>query len=83
MMLSAFTGVPGRRMMRSTRPCVVAGIQRMSSGVRMPRPRTCRIIGPRLTVSGQMTARSTVGAAGFSFESPTLTSTTARSPVPA
>jgi hypothetical protein len=81
--LSAFTWVPGRRMIFSTRPCVVAGIHRMSSGVSVPSPRTWRIIGPRFTVSGQMTARSTVGAAGFSRDRPTLTRTTASRPTPA
>ncbi len=81
--LSGFTAVPGRRMIFSTRPCVVAGIHRMSSGVRMPSPRTCRTIGPRLTISGQITARSTVGAAGFSRDNPTLTSTTTSRPTTA
>ena len=76
----ALTVVPGRKMIFSTRPCVVAGIHRMSSGVSVPRPRTWRTIGPRFTVSGHTTARSTVGAAGFSLESPTLTSTTAIRP---
>ena len=46
----------------------------MSSGVSVPRPRTWRTIGPRFTVRGQTTARSTVGAAGFSRDRPTLTS---------
>src|SRR5262245_43685011 len=64
-------------MIFSTRPCVVAGIQRMSSGTRVPRPRTCRTIGPRLTVSGQTTAISTVGAAGFRRESPSVIRPTA------
>ncbi len=45
----------------------------MSSGVSVPRPRTSRMMLPRFTVSGHTTARSTVGAAGFSRESPTLT----------
>ena len=51
----------------------------MSSGTSVPRPRTWRTIGPRLTVSGQTTAISTVGAAGFSRERPSVMSpTTAR-----
>ena len=58
--------------MRSTRPCVVAEIQRMSSGTSVPEPRTCRSIWPRLTVSTQTVARSTLGAAGFSRETPTV-----------
>ena len=78
-----FTCVPGRRMIFSTRPWVVAGIHRMSSGVSVPRPRTWRTIGPRSTLAGHTTARSTVGAAGFSRDKPTLTSTTARRPTPA
>ena len=45
-------------------------IQRMSSGTSVPEPRTWRSIEPRLTASIQTTARSTVGAAGFSFETP-------------
>ena len=78
MTLSALTAVPGRSRIRSTRPCVVAGIQRMSSGTSVPRPRTCRTIGPRLTVSGQSVAASTVGAAGRSRDRPTLTPATIR-----
>jgi hypothetical protein len=35
-------------------------------------PRTCRNIWPRFTVSVQTEALSTVGAAGFSFDSPTV-----------
>ena len=42
----------------------------MSSGTSVPEPRTWRSIGPRFTVSIQTTARSTVGAAGFSRETP-------------
>jgi len=43
-----------------------------SRGTNVPvDPRTCRTIGPRLTVSGQIVERSTVGAAGFSRDSPT------------
>src|SRR5437867_2267992 len=37
----------------------------MSSGTRVPRPRTWRTIGPRLTVSTQTVERSTLGTAGF------------------
>src|SRR5439155_26800914 len=44
------------------------GIQRMSSGRSVPRPRTCRAIGPRLTVSTQTVDRSTLGTAGFKRE---------------
>src|SRR5206468_11127885 len=40
----------------------------MSSGTRVPRPRTCRTIGPRLTVSTQTVERSTLGTAGFKRE---------------
>ena len=49
--MSGFTGVPGWITMRSTRPSVAAGIQRISSGTSVPRPRTCRTIGPRFTAS--------------------------------
>ena len=73
--MSGFTSAPGRRRIRSTRPCVVAGIQRMSSGTSVPEPRTCRTIGPRFTVSIHTVARSTPGAAGFSRDTPTLMST--------
>ena len=59
------------------RPLVVAVIHRMFSGTRMPDPRTCRIIGPRLTVSIHTVARSTPGAAGLSRETPTVMSTIA------
>src|SRR5215470_18709088 len=40
----------------------------MLSGTSVPRPRTSRSIGPRLTLSGQIVEASTDGAAGFSFE---------------
>src|SRR5262249_34608861 len=40
----------------------------MSSGTRVPRPRTCRTIGPRLTVSTQTVDLSTLGTAGFKRE---------------
>src|SRR5579863_3858930 len=39
----------------------------MSSGTSVPIPRTSRTMGPRLTVSIQTVARSTVGAAGLSW----------------
>ncbi|MEJ7607329.1 MAG: hypothetical protein WKF37_13955 [Bryobacteraceae bacterium] len=39
-------------------------------------------MGPRLTVSVQTVARSTVGAAGFSRESPQVISGTAQSTTP-
>ena len=57
---------------RSTRPSVAAGIQRISSGTSVPRPRTCLTIGPRFTVSTQTVARDTEGAAGFSCDSPNV-----------
>jgi hypothetical protein len=47
MTVSGATSVPGRMMIRSTRPLVVAGIHRRSSGTRVPEPRTCRIMEPR------------------------------------
>ena len=47
---------------------MAAAIQRMSSGTRVPRPRTWRSIGPRFTVSIQTAERSTLGAAGFNRE---------------
>ncbi len=50
--------------MRSTRPSVTAGIQRVSSGTSVPTPRTCRTIDPRFTVSVSTVERSTLGAAG-------------------
>ena len=80
MIVPASTTMPGRSTMRSTRPIVVAGIQRMSSGTSVPRPRTWRTIGPRLTVSIHTVARSTDGAAGFSRESPRVRSATAPTP---
>ena len=40
--MSAVTARPGKSRIRSTRPCVVAGIQRMSSGTSVPEPRTSR-----------------------------------------
>ena len=46
--MSAVTALPGKRRIRSTRPCVVAGIQRMSSGTSVPEPRTSRSEGTAL-----------------------------------
>ncbi len=40
----------------------------MFSGTSVPRPRTCRTIGPRFTVSIQTLERSTVGTAGLRRE---------------
>jgi hypothetical protein len=48
----------------STRPSVEAVIQQISSETSLPTPRTWQGIDPRLTVSIQTLARSTVGAAG-------------------
>src|ERR1700747_2698414 len=45
----------------------------MSSGTKVPRPRTSRNIGPRFTSSVHTAARSTVGAAGRSLERPSVT----------
>src|SRR5947207_5608628 len=73
MMESGFTRAPGCRTTRSTWESVCAAIQRMSSGIRVPRPRTSRNIGPRFTSSVQTVARSTDGAAGRNFESPSVT----------
>ena len=72
--------MPGLSTIRSTRPIVVAGIQRMFSGTSVPSPRTSRTIGPRLTVSIQTVARSTLGAAGFRRDSPSVMSSTAARP---
>ncbi len=74
--MSGVTCTPGRMMIFSTRPCVEAGTHRRASstGTSVPRPRTWRTIGPRLTVSTQTVARSTVGAAGLSRASTTETS---------
>ena len=73
--VSGVTCTPGRMMILSTRPCVDAGTQRRASstGTSVPRPRTWRTIGPRLTMSTQTVARSTVGAAGFNRASTTDT----------
>ena len=76
--MSGVTSAPGRRMMRSTRPCVADGSQRRASstGTSVPRPRTWRSIAPRFTVSTQTVARSTDGAAGLRRDSATETPTT-------
>ncbi len=76
--VSAVTSAPGRRMMRSTRPCVAEASQRRASstGTSVPRPRTWRNIAPRFTVSTQTVARSTEGAAGLRRDSATETPTT-------
>src|SRR5262249_25233901 len=66
------TFVPGQILIFSTRPSVFAGIQRMSSGTSVPRPRTWRTIGPRFTVSIQTVERSTLGTAGFNREIATV-----------
>jgi hypothetical protein len=77
------TIAPARSTMRSTRPAVVAEIHRMSSGTSVPDPRTSRSICPRLTVSTHTVARSTLGAAGFSRETPTvMPATTMRATAP-
>jgi len=80
MIESAFTAVPGLMRIRSTRPSVVAGIQRISSGTSVPRPRTCRSIGPRFTVSTHTVARDTEGAAGFRCDRPTVMAARAVTP---
>src|ERR1700747_132626 len=73
MIVSGFTIAPGCRTTRSTWESVCAAIQRMSSGTRVPRPRTSRNIGPRFTSSVHTVARSTVGAAGRSLERASVT----------
>ena len=42
---------PESTRMRSTRPSVLAASQRISTGTRVPGPRTRRSIGPRATVT--------------------------------
>src|ERR1700681_1464636 len=64
---------PGRITIFSTRHAVCAGIQRMSKGTRVPRPRTSRSMGPRLTTSVQTVPRSTEGAAGRRRERASVT----------
>ncbi len=62
---AAVTSAPGCSRIRSTRPSVLAGNQRVSSGTSVPRPRTCLTSCPLLTVSMSSVFRSTDGAAGF------------------
>src|ERR1700741_2941739 len=73
MTVSGVTQLPGRITILSTRAAVCAGIQWMSSGTSVPRPRTSRSIGPRFTVSGQIVEASTEGAAGFSRDNARVT----------
>ena len=68
---------PGCTTMRSTRPSVAAGIQRISSGTSVPSPRTWRTIGPRFTVSITTAERETDGAAGFRWASAIVVAATA------
>ena len=63
--VSGFTSSPELRHDLGHLAVEGAGIQRMSSGTSVPRPRTSRTMGPRLTESIHTVARSTVGAAGF------------------
>ena len=81
--MSGATCAPGRRRIRSTRPLVLEGNQRVSSGTSVPRPRCCRMIEPRLTVSVRTVAWSTVGAAGSIRASAIETATTIRTPTAA
>src|SRR5437660_1278792 len=69
----AATVSPARAFTSSIMPSLVAGIHRISSGTRVPRPRTWRNISPRLTVSIHTVARSTDGAAGLMRERPRVT----------
>jgi hypothetical protein len=73
---SGVTVTPGRLGMRSMRPSTCAEMKRTaeSIGTRVPEPRTWRSIEPRWTVSIQTVWRSTVGAAGFSFDRPRVIS---------
>ena len=70
--VSAWTAVPGRTTILSTRASVDAGIQRTFSGTSVPVPRTCRTMSPRRTVSMNSPERSTSGAAGFIREIPNV-----------
>ena len=63
--VSALTGVPGFTRIRCTVESVVAVMSMVSSGTKVPRPRTSRSMGPRLTVSGHRVESSTPGAAGL------------------
>src|ERR1022692_949837 len=67
MTVLALTGTPGFTIIFFTVDSVVAVSNTVSSGTRVPRPRTSRTIGPRLTVSGQRVESSTPGAAGLRF----------------
>ena len=72
--MSGVTLAPGSTRMRTTVASVCAGISSIESsrGTRLPvEPRTWMVRSPRLTVSGQMVERSTVGAAGLSRETAT------------
>ncbi len=66
MTVSGSTTAPGRITRRSTVAAVLRAMRRISSGTRVPGPRTCRSISPRFTVSRQTVAASTLGAAGSS-----------------
>src|ERR1700680_1675600 len=78
-MVSALTSEPGSMRIRTTVASVSAGICRTASceGTRDPTPRTWRSIDPRFTVSVQTVPRSTVGAAGRSRYTATVTAATA------
>src|SRR3984885_11432967 len=69
--------------MRTTVASVCEGIRRILSslGTSVPNPRTCTIIGPRLTVSGQTVLASIVGAAGFNRYTAAAAAATAISPI--
>ena len=67
--VSGFTSSPECVRIFATWLSKAAGIQMMSSGTSVPKPRTSRSIGPRFTESIHTVARSTVGAAGFRSES--------------
>ncbi len=64
------TSMPAFRRIRSTRPSAGAGTMRVTSGTRVPLPRTSRTISPRFTVSITAVERSRVASAGFSFVRP-------------
>ena len=81
--MSAFTGAPGRRWIRSTRPAVSAVIHRMCSGTSVPGPFTARSIAPRWTVSIHTPLFSTDGAAGLTRVTPKASSATRSVPPPA
>jgi hypothetical protein len=50
-------------------------------GTSEPSPLTCRSIDPRFTVSGQIVPYSTLGAAGFSRDTPSVIPSTARTAI--